>query len=203
MGALNNCILVLLIAVLVGCSSDETPKTQEQVAADNAEKIKKITESVKLSVSDNTPIDRIQAVIESLDEIEDEIQDAQFFNNQIINIRLKAHDSTDYLTVVHTAENAKKVMDALKKENVTDLKQFNVMQNVTLVDKYNNKHDSELYTLKYNYPELMKFNSDGSTTYFNFLKFAEYSANNRLGSETFLNFCLEGAQFTGDFCKIR
>ncbi|USI86860.1 hypothetical protein LZ086_00045 [Acinetobacter johnsonii] len=98
---------------------------------------------------------------------------------------MKAHDSTDYLTVVHTAENAKKVIDALKKENVTDLKQFNVMQNVTLVDKYNNKHDSELYTLKYNYPELMKFNSDGSTTYFNFLKFAEYSANNRLGSETF------------------
>ena len=202
---MKNIGVIALFTVLIGCSSEDAPKSKEQILEEqrieNIQKLKKLTEPVHLSVSDNISLERVEAVAKALKKIDDDIVESQFFNNDMVNIRLKAYNSNDFLTVVHTAESAYKVIEALKKSNIKDLKQFNISQNVTLVDKYNNKNDSELYTINYNYPELMKFNTDGSTTYFDYLKFANYSSNNSMGTETFLKFCADGATFTGDFCK--
>lgn len=188
---------LILSGVLVGCSSNnEPPKTKEQLAAEqkekDKEKIEKLIKSVNLQVSEDTPIERVKIVVDALDNIDGDIKESQFFNNKVLNIRLKPVSTNDYLTLIHTSESAEKVINVLKKKGITDLQTFIVAQDVTLVDKYKNQTESELYTIDYDYPELVKVNTENGTNFWDYLRFAKFTPNNHFGLETFNNFCNEG-----------
>ena len=182
----------VLFAGVVGCSSGSEKEQSNAAKPEPQSEIDKLAASVKLQVVNTSP-EMVKSVVEALDEIEDEIEKSSITDNKKLEIHLKSHSSTGSMTIDHTANKAKEVIDKLKEEKVTALETIKVFQAIPLVDAYNNKEIRETYSIEYNYPEVMKLKADGSTIAYHYFRFAQFQPINEFGEDDFREWCAQDA----------
>lgn len=190
-------------ALLAGCSSSEPPKSKEQIAAENKasyeKEISKLSKENNIEFYQGVDIELANKISKALGKF-DSIQSSKLTKDMVLDVKLKPYDTTNYLIMVRTAEKSFDILKELKETDVKEISRMDITQSIHLSDKYNNKSESEIYVLSYDYSDILKYNDDKDTSYYSYLRFAKFNAINRFGLESFAEFCGKNLNVVESFC---
>ena len=168
-------------------------------------KLKKLMNTAHLTTASNIPSAKIIPIALALSERKSDVEKSEMHTGQILDVYLKTQDAvwSDANILFMAASNAEKVLKELRKQNVKDLTNVRFHAKTTLVDQYNNKSESKIFTLNYNYSEVLKLNMENTSLYQDYLKFAQFESNGRVGRDVFNAWCSDNSnrKFSGSFCS--
>lgn len=178
---------------------------QAEIQEKELVKLKKLMNTVHLTTASNIPSAKIIPIALALSERKSDVEKSEMHTGQILDVYLKTQDAvwSDANILFMAASNAEKVLKELRKQNVKDLTNVRFHAKTTLVDQYNNKSESKIFTLNYNYSEVLKLNMENTSLYQDYLKFAQFESNGRVGRDVFNAWCSDNSnrKFSGSFCS--
>lgn len=178
---------------------------QAEIQKKELVKLKKLMNTAHLTTASNIPSAKIIPIALALSERKSDVEKSEMHTGQILDVYLKTQDAvwSDANILFMAASNAEKVLKELRKQNVKDLTNVRFHAKTTLVDQYNNKSESKIFTLNYNYSEVLKLNMENTSLYQDYLKFAQFESNGRVGRDVFNAWCADDSnrKFSGSFCS--
>lgn len=178
---------------------------QAEIQEKELVKLKKLMNTAHLTTASNIPSAKIIPIALALSERKSDVEKSEMHTGQILDVYLKTQDAvwSDANILFMAASNAEKILKELRKQNVKDLTNVRFHAKTTLVDQYNNKSESKIFTLNYNYSEVLKLNMENTSLYQDYLKFAQFESNGRVGRDVFNAWCADDSnrKFSGSFCS--
>lgn len=186
-----------------------TKQLESEKQANNNEKelaeLKKLMDSAHLTAASNIPPMKIKPIALALSDVSTGVEKSEMQSSQILDVYLKTQDAvwSDANILFMAASTAEKVLKELRAQNVKDLTNVRFHAKTTLVDQYNNKSQNKIFTLNYNYSEVLKLNVENTSLYQDYLKFAQFESNGRVGRDVFNAWCADDSnrKFSGSFCS--
>ncbi len=181
--------------------SEKQAKNNEKELAE----LKKLMDSAHLTAAANIPSMKIKPIVLALGDVGSGVEKSEMHTSQILDVYLKTQDAvwSDANILLMAASTAEKVLKELRAQNVKDLTNVRLHAKTTLVDQYNNKSEDKIFTLNYNYSEVLKLNMENTSLYQDYLKFAQFESNGRVGRDVFNAWCADDSnrKFSGGFCS--
>lgn len=181
--------------------SDRIAKeSADQLKAEEHKKFDELKTKINLSVQDEAkPLAlKIAPVLGELSGIE-----KTELSTKNLDIYLKAKPVWDEKqTVFDAGMKGAEIVSKLKEKGITTLETLRVHGSAELLDQYDNKSNGKIFFIEYNFPEVLKLNSDSYVLYQPYLRFAKMNINHPVGRKAFNDWCQEKSNISlsGSFC---
>lgn len=141
-------------------------------------------------------------IVPVLAEISSNIEKTELSNNSL-DVYLKAKSVWNEKQVVFdSGMKGAEIISKLKEHGITNLQTIKVHASAELLDKYDNKSNEKIFSIEYNFPEVLKLNSDSYVLYQPYLRFAKMNINHPVGRKAFNDWCQDegNISLSGSFC---
>lgn len=187
--------VILTIIIAMSAPKDNNAPVA-QVKTDSSTSLNDVNQSAKTQVS---LIDQVKAydpkAIIAVEKQGDNVLD--------IHLKSSALGFSDGSYLDAAGREAKDILIQLKKNNSNEkFKIIRFIENTELKDQYNNKSESAIFQIEYDFDEIKKFNIDGYLDYKMFLNFATFQARHPVGHSVLEEWCADGGNQvkSGTFC---
>ncbi len=185
---------------------DQQMAQQEREAA-SANKTKKEFEE-KLKEINFQPYNgmnekQVASIVDALDFSKNKIAKVELFNDKYLDVTLKVGDAWDDAHILtQSGTTSEAILKSLKEAKVIDLENVRIHVEATLLDQYNNKFQAKIFTLDFDYPEILKLNSENTGLYQEYLRFAKFESSGKVGRDAFNAWCAnaDNRKWSGNFC---
>lgn len=181
--------------------SDRTAKEKEdQLKVEQQKKFDELKAKVNLSVQDDAKSLAFE-ILPILGEVSD-IEKTEL-TTQTLDVYLKAKPVwNEKQTVFDSGMKGAEIVSKLKEKGITTLKTLRVHASAELLDQYDNKSSGKIFFIEYDFPEVLKLNSDSYVLYQPYLRFAKMNINHPVGRKAFNDWCQEESNISlsGSFC---
>lgn len=172
----------------------------DELKAEQQKKLEELKAKVNLSFQDDAKPLALE-IAPILGEITD-IEKAEL-TTKTLDIYLKAKPIwNEKQTVFDSGMKGAEIVSKLKEKGVTTLKTLRVHASAELLDQYDNKSAGKIFFIEYDFPEVLKLNSDSYVLYQPYLRFAKMNINHPVGRKAFNDWCQEESNISlsGSFC---
>lgn len=141
-------------------------------------------------------------IIPVLADISSSIDKTELSHNSL-DIYLKAKPVWNEKQVVFDGGmKGAEIISKLKEHGITSLQFVRIHAAAELLDKYDNKSNSEILNIEYDFPEVLKLNSDSYVLYQPYLRFAKMKITHPVGRKAFSDWCQDESNISlsGSFC---
>ncbi len=186
---------------------EEQKVAQQEREAESGNKTKKEFEE-KLKEINFQPYNgmnekQVASIVDALDSSKNKIAKVELFNDKYLDVTLKVSDAWDDAHILtQSGMTSETILKSLKEANVIDLENVRVHVETTLLDQYNNKFQAKIFTLDFTYPEILKLNTENTGLYQEYLRFAKFESNGKVGRDAFNAWCtdVDNRKWSGNFC---
>lgn len=180
---------------------EEQAKLNAEKEAEEVAKLDQLKKQLNFTAAQGSP-ELIANIISVLEGSANSIEKTELENDSL-DVYLKAKTVWDEKqTVFDSGMKGAEIISKLKEKGVNNLKTLRVHASAELLDKYDNKFNEQVFFIEYDYPEVLKLNSDSYILYQPYLRFATIDIVHPVGRKALNDWCNDGsnASLSGSFC---
>lgn len=181
--------------------SDRIAKEKaDQLKVEQQKKFDELKTKINLSVQEDAKQLALE-IVPVLGEVS-EIEKTEL-STKTLDVYLKAKPVwNEKQTVFDSGMKGAEIISKLKDKGITTLQTLRVHASAELLDKYDNKSTGKIFFIEYDFPEVLKLNSDSYVLYQPYLRFAKMDINHPAGRKAFNDWCQDESNISlsGSFC---
>lgn len=178
---------------------------QKRKQKESSEELKKLIANVNFTASKDNTDAKIEPIVKALSKSANDIEKTELYTSEILDIYLKTQQAvwSDSNILLMSGRVAENILKELRIQKVKDLKKVRFHVSSKLLDLHGNQFDKKIYTLDYDYPEILKLNLENTILYQDYLKFAQFESNGQVGREVLNAWCADddNRKTSGNFCN--